>query len=1422
MEPWNVEESKVTNTREFVLIGKFDDQITSHLESINKTLGGLKRTLNGFAVRSGGFDDLTKSIGKVVSAHKVLNKEVVDLRSEFSKSITVIREYKSALASAGQISTRNTRANIAAINAETAAWGRLGRSVESYQRRASTTTRGGRSPLGGGRPPSGGNNGGGPGGGGRNITGDIISGNLISNAIISGFQVGVGILQQGMNTAFNALAERSKDQMEDIASSGGIYAAFKYNKIPGGPKSFQDAMDLQDNINKEMAVIAANLPGTTHDYVENSRRLVDTTGQIMAKDFKGFTDLAKQLTGNLNINSKDAFTAVNVDIAKSTTMLEKLNPSRSVVPMTQLVEDMMKDDKVTVGGLRKYVAFKRSTTFQAALDRHLEELNAAGASTAKRLAVISKILKEAVPAPMVNAFMISAGGITEGFRSAFLDPDMGIFGLSRRLTQTVIKYNRETGEKMGTEITNFYKVFSETFGNLGNLINNSILPGLAAVYSPFEGIANSLKNLREYSYRIFKAQQEYTQYFQNLADKYGMSAANFQVSQKGGLTVIMDIMRSINALSANKYSRYQTMMQAPGSAQEISDRMTAIYKDIIPEFFNSPIMKTIGKEIAKALAQVFKEIANLLRALMGEQTGASEFLTAFNAAGGMKAINDILVLLAEAIGKMIMELAKLYIGAFGNAISSGNFAAAAVLGAPLALGAGPLLGLLGRGGVAAGEGAAAGAAGAARGGIGGLFASRGTTAAAEGIRGGVGAVGRGVSGAVAPYGRAASTIGAFAAGSKVVKAARFIPGASLAIGAVDAGLRMAGGQNAGEAVGHAAAGVIGSTLGSILGQALIPVPGLGAVIGGIAGGLIGDHVATMIGDKFNPASSAMKEAAEAQRKAAAAQDKAASEAQKKYGEAGTNLGGIEAISRRYGGGIGYKKALQTQYVSGKISTVEYLKQSELADKMTTLNLSTEKVTEAQRAYDEAVRLGVGNQTELARKLKVAQEEQAKSISSTTTAWQSINATNQREILTAAGAISISMKNAAAIIAGGAGSPGANINSQLDLINRTPLQNYLNSTAPGVPAKKAGFFDANPSSPFNVPLPPKPKSAFSQFDGTYRHSGSLSSAIDSEMANKPSGSKLVIANSSETVIPAAGGLGMGGLVDAIFSAAQNTASAMSQGFGSLQQTTAAVAQNTASTLTQGFGSLTQITAAGDQSIVSTQRQTASDTQAAIIQSSQAQLAGQQQLMAAIQSSSMGGFGGLGGMGGGAGGAGYGGAGVAMAGQLGNYIKATGGAPGSIWEHPMHGGVKGKHANDSLHYAGRAIDIGAYANEQGPVLARIAAFNAKMGWKPVELLHAGNDPNHQDHVHVAYALGEGNPAFFNSREKAQAWEKSMVPSSVKVGSITSNSAEGFGGQYSISNNITIHQQPGQDADHLAAIVVQKMGEWVSDARASSIFV
>lgn len=66
---------------------------------------------------------------------------------------------------------------------------------------------------------------------------------------------------------------------------------------------------------------------------------------------------------------------------------------------------------------------------------------------------------------------------------------------------------------------------------------------------------------------------------------------------------------------------------------------------------------------------------------------------------------------------------------------------------------------------------------------------------------------------------------------------------------------------------------------------------------------------------------------------------------------------------------------------------------------------------------------------------------------------------------------------------------------------------------------------------------------------------------------------------------------------------------------------------------------------------------------------------------------------------------------------------------------------QHAENSYHYSNRAIDIGAYSYEQGPILEAIEEFNRMKGIKPVELLHAGNDSSggHDDHVHVAYFSG-----------------------------------------------------------------------------------
>ena len=85
--------------------------------------------------------------------------------------------------------------------------------------------------------------------------------------------------------------------------------------------------------------------------------------------------------------------------------------------------------------------------------------------------------------------------------------------------------------------------------------------------------------------------------------------------------------------------------------------------------------------------------------------------------------------------------------------------------------------------------------------------------------------------------------------------------------------------------------------------------------------------------------------------------------------------------------------------------------------------------------------------------------------------------------------------------------------------------------------------------------------------------------------------------------------------------------------------------------------------------------------------------------------------------------------------------------AIIEHPDFGGVRGSHASGSYHYSGRAIDVGAFTNEQAPIVDVINQFNKKKGVQPAEMITGAQFPGstmvdpggHGDHVHLAYGLG-----------------------------------------------------------------------------------
>jgi hypothetical protein len=291
----------------------------------------------------------------------------------------------------------------------------------------------------------------------------------------------------------------------------------------------------------------------------------------------------------------------------------------------------------------------------------------------------------------------------------------------------------------------------------------------------------------------------------------------------------------------------------------------------------------------------------------------------------------------------------------------------------------------------------------------------------------------------------------------------------------------------------------------------------------------------------------------------------------------------------------------------------------------------------------------------------------------------------------------------------------------------------------------------------------------------RAKGGLGDAIASEMRMKPPGSNLVIANSSETVIPAAGGYGMIELLNVFRSGFQ----AMVSTYTSAQEKQQATLKAIQSTL------------------INNQAQTNARLMKLETKFTTPGLSG--------------------GLGGGSIGGGVDSF-TGMA-QKAGLIMTSGYRPG----------------DPGWHGANRARD---YSNGTGPTpqmlqFAQMLATNYGANLKELIYTPLGfsikngkrvppyAQAAHYNHVHVAAAMGLNNAVAFGSLSSARQFESSMMPTGARVASVTANSSE-FGGGPTLNNSITIVQAPGQDSEELAATVLQYLGDWVADARASSIFV
>ncbi len=1397
----------MADDRTFTLVGKFQDGITPSLRKLETSLSGLSKS---FEKMQRNLRPISKELGVMAAATQRVGDSFANQRSSIDNSVRGLTAYRKEMGKAVAAQEKlSKRVKLPVVTGETG--GGVGRGGGG----------GGRS-----RPA--------PvdlGGDGYTIDKGVIAG-LATNLITGIFDQIKNAVGGALNYMKGAVQERIDDEMGDIQSAGGILSIGKEKKVAWAD-TYEEAMGIQRKLNAEMANLAAALPGETGQYVANMKQVTDTTmkvvnsnGPAMVKAMQGFNGSVK--------TQKDAYIEATKQLAKYTTLASL--GQEGGVPLTALAEQMLNADKVNVQSLKRtYAGLQKNPLVSGALEKYEKEMNKAGAGSAERYTAMIKAFEQAFPVEVLDAMTNSADGIIQGLKSGLLNPDTGLFGLGRTIEVSFKGLNRKMGPMV--EQLSVFDMFLGVFKSFG-MVLGPIVSALPQIIEPFQTLMDPLKEFYVMAENTISNFKGATKMFADMK----LDFAPF----RGSLMAIGKLAKAMGA-DEGEFKKLESMLM--GKKLDLGGALQQAMKVL----FSSDALSKFGKAIGKALGGFLSMLSGLATKggdMMNESGLVGGFLQGWKESGGTKAMTDLVNKIVETIVKTVVTA--------GWEIATTDPIGTAVLATVFI---GPVRGFVMQwlGGMAAKIGASI------------VASSFGTTITAT-IAGWAGAIMpalatigttiAGWAGAVMPM---LATIGTSLMGffSSLLAALAPLAAPILIVGAIVAGIYFFRDQIM-SGITFLQSWITSNFSGPIR-DVLLGVTKIMSGVVNMIHGVVDVVVGFLSGDKdkvaqgmtdirtgFNTFINGIKQyflglvnlpqqaMSNLQKMLSGIGSGAGQLKDMIIGKIGDALGPVfgpviswlntyliqplqvlfTAIGGAMGRGISFVAGLVSTYyiqpiqraftfIGGLLSQVpgavgSFVQSKIVAPISAAFTYLGSLVSQGLSAVGAFVYTNIVMPVSAAFAyiggvisqgfLALVGLVQAYIVSPIVSIFNQIRAgvsTAASIILAAWSSFVNTLKNVFLNLGGLAGQAAGAIKGAV-MSGVMALGNAIKNSI-----LNAAAFISNAGKPGPAP------DAKRKWDGKGNVAMPLNQAIASEMRNKPPGSDLVIANSSETIIPAADGLNTGGLnavVNATYSAAQSTASVFTAGFQSFSQKLFTGQQAMVTAINKG----TQASAAQN---------------ATMLAKLSAQNAALMSKMTAVAAAA-----GNAGGGGGAGGAialggGYGSRGSQIAGALGTYIKQTGGAPGSIHEHPQHGGVKYKHSPNSYHYKGRAIDIGAYANEQGGVLRRIAAFNAKMGVKPVELLKAG-DPGHSDHVHVAYSLGSGNPAFFNSANAADQWESKMAKGNPIISSVRARANEMQGsGTLTINAPITINQQPGQDSDELAAIVAMKLTQAVNNLRYAS---
>lgn len=478
----------------------------------------------------------------------------------------------------------------------------------------------------------------------------------ISGAIVGTFTRGFQLLTSHLTAALDffraGLAERIGDEMSDVKAAGGAFTASQRMENPIF-KTLKEAEEQSKETNRYLAQLAGSLPGSTQEYVQVSKQIADGIYGLFPQDKENVITLAEKIAaenGELisKVNNeqtlKDVAKILIGELTKVTVLAGLGGESGGAYGLPALTEKMLTQQNVSLASLMQYTSISGDPLIKSALERNIDKITATQANTAERYESLLNMFQEIITPELIMRYQRTVSGVVEAFRTSIFDPDVGLLGLGRPIEFLSTVYDDfgnaviESGSVVKENLA-IFDYFKDIFFNLA-WVFMPIIEASSKLLDPFLELGKRLSGIREVTMKFQSNFESYRQGLTEMAEGMeGETQGKFlsTVGLRASLATINNTLFNAGIIAKEEAARVGRLLKATDT--DYPDFLNILLSQVGQILSSESVYRGAGK----ALGSFFKMLADIVTGFLTplkDSAFVNGFIEEFRSAGGSQAIKD--------------------------------------------------------------------------------------------------------------------------------------------------------------------------------------------------------------------------------------------------------------------------------------------------------------------------------------------------------------------------------------------------------------------------------------------------------------------------------------------------------------------------------------------------------------------------------------------------------------------------------------------------------------------------------------------------------------------------------------------------------------------------------------------------------------